>query len=225
MMNSASQHPAPESGARPITVAIIEDHPLFCEALARTIAARDGMSVVAEAETGRDGIDAVKKTHPRVCVLDLGLPDIEGSAVLQQVLRDDPSVRVLVLSGAWDSDTVYAMIEAGAAGFQRKTAKPNEIADAVERVAAGQTVLPPELHSGLVEQIRARRPESRTPLSERELEILKAVAEGSSAAEIASSLNLAESTVKAHLTRIYDRLGVSERAAAVAQAIRMGLIE
>lgn len=224
-MSPASAQTATDGGAEQITVAIIEDHPLFREALARTIGGHENMAVVGEAETGRAGIDLVRELRPRVCVLDLGLPDVEGATVLERLLADDPELSVLVLSGAWDSDVVYAMIEAGASGFELKTAGPAELAGAIEAVARGETVLPAELHGGLVEQIRARRSDRRPGLSEREIEILRAVADGSSAAEIAASLNLAESTVKTHLTRIYDKLGVSERAAAVAQAIRSGLID
>jgi two-component system nitrate/nitrite response regulator NarL len=220
--DSAQQRP---DGDGPITVAIIEDHPLFREALTRALKERGNLAVVAAVGTGREGIDAVNEFHPRVCVLDLGLPDMEGAAVLERLLRDDPALRVLVLSGDWQSDVVYAMIEAGAAGFERKTAGPDELLEAVRVVARGESVIPQELHAGLAEQIRARRSESAPALSEREIEILKALAEGRSAAEVAAQMNLAESTVKTQLTRIYDKLGVSERAAAVAKAFRTGLID
>lgn len=208
-----------------ITVAIIEDHPLFREALARTIRARDDMEIVGEAETGSEGIEMVRRTHPTVCVLDLGLPDIDGAQVLSRVMLDDPEMRVLVLSGDWTSEGVYSMLEAGASGYELKTAGSERLVTDIACIARGETVLPDQLHKGLTREIRARRRHSGASLSEREVEILREVAAGHSAAGIANKLNLAESTIKTHLTRIYDKLGVADRAAAVAAAIRSGAIE
>lgn len=213
------------NGSTPTTVVIIEDHPLFREALARTISARDDLQLVGEAENGRQGIELIKSTHPDVCVLDLGLPDLPGGKVLDGVLEEDPDLRVLVLSGDWTSDLVYSMIEAGAAGYELKTAGPEQLAVAIRAIARGETVLPAKLHEGLAQEIRARRNDSVPSLSDRELDILREVAAGHSAGEIAANMNIAESTVKTHLTRIYDKLGVPERAAAVAAAIRAGLID
>jgi two-component system nitrate/nitrite response regulator NarL len=208
-----------------VSVVVIEDHPLFREALTRTIRDRVGMKVVAEVGLGREGIDAVRETRPDVCVLDLVLPDISGVRVLSELGSISPDTRVLVVSGDWDDDIVYAMLAAGASGFQLKTAGAAQLGEAIAAIARGETVLPPELHGGIAAQIRAHSTDSRPSLTDREVEILRAVADGHSAAEIGSELNLAESTVKTHLTRIYDKLGVSERAAAVAYAMRHGLID
>ncbi|MBI2692062.1 MAG: response regulator transcription factor [Solirubrobacterales bacterium] len=208
-----------------IDVVVVEDHPMFREALTRAIRARDDMKVVAATGSGREAMKAVRDLSPQVCVLDLGLPDIDGVEVLKCVVSEELDTRVLVLSGDGDSEVVYALIEAGASGFERKTAGPGELVEAIVAVAGGETVLPKELLGGLAEQIRAHRSPPGPMLSDRELEILREVAEGFTAAEIATKLHLAESTVKTHLTRIYDKLGVSERAAAVAQAMRHGLID
>jgi two-component system nitrate/nitrite response regulator NarL len=213
------------NGSHPVTVAIIEDHPLFREALARTINARDDLQLVGEAANGIEGIELIVQTQADVCVLDLGLPDMDGRKVLERLLSEDPDLRVLVLSGDWTSDLVYSVIESGAAGYELKTAGPEQLAVAIRAIARGETVLPAKLHEGLAQEIRARRSDSVPSLSDREIEILREVAAGHSAGEIADNLGLAESTVKTHLTRIYDKLGVSERAAAVAVAIRAGLIE
>lgn len=207
-----------------INVIVVEDHPMFRDALTRAIRADDDMAVVAEVGSGREALDALRANHAQVCVLDLGLPDIAGEKVLDQVIEEELDTRVLVLSGDCDSEVVYAMIEAGAAGFELKTTGPGELVGAIKAVARGETVFPASLHGAIAEQIRSHRTDSRPALTDRELEILREVADGRSAAEIASTLHLSESTVKTHLTRIYDKLGVSERAAAVAHAMRHGLI-
>ncbi|MBJ7353874.1 MAG: response regulator transcription factor [Thermoleophilaceae bacterium] len=198
---------------------------MFREAVVRAISAREGMLVVGQTEFGREAIEFVRRNPPTVCVLDLGLPDLAGAKVLETLMAEHPETRVLVLSGECDSEVVYAMIEAGASGFELKTAGAGEIVDAVEAVAQGRTVLPAEVHQGLASAIRARRTDTAPPLTPRELEILQSVAMGHSAGEIAKELNLAESTIKTHLTRIYDKIGVSERAAAVAEGIRHGWID
>jgi two-component system nitrate/nitrite response regulator NarL len=206
-------------------IVVVEDHPMFREALIHAIDAREDMTVVAETGSGREAIETLRSLHPQVCVLDLGLPDIDGVEVLKRVMTEELETRVLVLSGDCDSEVVYSLIEAGASGFERKTAGPGELVGAIAAVARGETVLPADVLGGLAEQIRGHRSPAGATLSERELEILLEVAEGHSAAEIATTLHLAESTVKTHLTRIYDKLGVSERAAAVATALRRGVIE
>jgi two-component system nitrate/nitrite response regulator NarL len=206
-------------------ILVVEDHPMFREALIHAIDSRDDMTVIGETGSGREAIETLRSLRPQVCVLDLGLPDIDGVEVLKRVTAEEMETRVLVLSGECDSEVVYSLLEAGASGFERKTAGPSELVGAIAAVARGETVLPAELLGGLAEQIRGHRSPAGATLSDRELEILLEVAEGHSAAEIAANLHLAESTVKTHLTRIYDKLGVSERAAAVATALRRGVIE
>ncbi len=211
--------------ARPaISVVIVDDHPLFGEALARAVSARDDMTVVAQAASGEEALAAVRDHSPDVCVLDLGLPDMGGERVLEQIIEEGHRTRVLVLSGVVKSEVVYDMIQAGAGGFELKTAGPEEIGRAISAVARGETFLPEELHSGIAEQIRSHRGQEQPTLSERETEILQLVSDGLSAADIGHQLGMAESTTKTHLARIYDKLSVSERAAAVARAMRLGLI-
>ncbi|MGH2960561.1 MAG: response regulator [Solirubrobacterales bacterium] len=211
--------------ARTIDVVVVEDHPMYRDALTRAIRSRNDMSVVAECGSGREALELLRDLQPQVCVLDLGLPDIEGTEVLAHVISEQLPTRVLVLSGDADSDVVYTLLEAGATGFELKTTGPGQLVDSIAKVGRGETVLPSELLTGLAEQIRAHRSAPVLALTERELQILREVAEGHSAAEIADTLHLAESTIKTHLARIYDKLGVSERAAAVAQAMRHGIID
>lgn len=212
------------SDAPNIRVLIVDDHPLFADALVRAVNGREDMSVVARVESGEAALEVMRERSPSVCVLDLGLPDIRGEVVLERVVAEELPTRILILSGECDSETVYGMIEAGAAGFEVKTAGTEEIGEAIAVVAKGETFLPATLHGAIADQIRAHRVKQRSSLSSREVEILQLVSNGLSASEIGDQLGLAESTAKTHLARIYDKLGVSERAAAVAQAMRAGII-
>ncbi len=204
---------------------MVDDHPLFREAMARIIDRRDDMELVGAVSSGGAAIEAVLNYEPTVCVLDLELPDMSGTRVMQRLSSSDIETRILVVSGSCGSDEAYDLIEAGASGIELKTAGSEELASAVAAVASGEMVLPGELLAGVAHQIRSRRSDAGPSLSDREVDILRAVADGQSASEIGADLSLAESTVKTHLTRIYDKLGVSERAAAVAVAIRHGLID
>jgi two-component system nitrate/nitrite response regulator NarL len=211
--------------AESISVVVVDDHPLFRDAMSRIIEGRDDMHLVDAVSSGGAAIDSVHDHHPTVCVLDLELPDMNGMRVIARLNSEQSETRILVVSGHCDSESVYEVIEAGASGIEMKTAGSIELGAAIAAVASGETVLPEELLDGIAQQIRSRRSEAGPALSEREIEIISAVARGLPAGQIASELNLAESTIKTHLTRIYDKLGVSERAAAVAVAIRHGLID
>lgn len=208
-----------------MTVVVVDDHPLFRHALTEAVLARGETDVIAEFGSSAEAIEAMPQLEPDVCVIDLSSPEIDPIDVLKEVCASSPTTRVLMLTSDCQSDRVWSMIEEGAAGVALKTAEADELADAVIAVARGEAVIPQRLHQGIAQQIRSRRLEARHQLSSRELEILRSVAEGNSAAEIAAHLSLAESTVKTHLTRVYDKLGVSERAAAVAEAMRRGLID
>jgi two-component system nitrate/nitrite response regulator NarL len=140
-------------------------------------------------------------------------------------VRDGLATRVLLLSAFSESAIVYKALEQGAAGFLPKEATPEEIADAVVACAGGRNVVPPELASALVSQIRLRAVIEAPALSQREREILGLIAAGKTVREIARELFLSVSTVKTHVQHLYEKLGVSDRAAAVAEAMRHGLIE
>jgi two-component system nitrate/nitrite response regulator NarL len=145
--------------------------------------------------------------------------------VLNALTRDGDPTRVVLLSAYLDGATAFEAVAAGAAAYLSKDADGARIADAIAAVARGETVIGQEVQSGLAQQIRAQRDGRRTLLSEREREVLGHVAEGRSAPEIGRLLFLSTATVKGHLQSLYDKLGVSDRAAAVAEAMRRGLLE
>jgi two-component system nitrate/nitrite response regulator NarL len=204
---------------------IAEDHPISRHGLSDTIKRRPHLELIAQAENGTDALEEIRRLAPDVAVLDMKMPGLDGVDVTHAVSRDGLPTRILFLSAYLESAAVYKAIEAGARGYISKDSEPEAICEAIAVVARGGTVFGPETHSAIRQEIRGRGSESPSPLSPREREILRLIADGHSAAEIAAKLFLSPATVKTHLQRIYGKLGVSERAAAVAEAMRTGLLE
>lgn len=210
---------------RRIEVVVIDDHPFFRDGVSRGLTNSGLITVVAEAENGRDGLAAIAEHRPQVAVVDYQMPDLDGIAVTQAVVRDGLPTRVLLLSAITDSPVVFRALEVGAAGYLSKDARRAEIVDAVLSVAQGRTVVPPELAGSLAQEIRLRAQPTGPVLSERELQVLKGFARGLSIPQLARELFIGVSTVKTHTQRLYEKLGVSDRAAAVAEGMRRGLLE
>jgi two-component system nitrate/nitrite response regulator NarL len=213
------------SGRQKVRVVVADDHPLYRDGVVRALTASGQIEVVAEAADGREALDEIREQSPDVALLDYKLPDLDGVSVLQAVVRDSLGTRVLLLSAFTDSGLVYEALQIGAAGYLPKEAKREEIVDAVLACARGDLVLPPDLTSGLVSEIRMRRTTDAPALTDREREVLRLIADGKSLPEIAKELYLGVTTVKTHAQHLYEKLGVSDRAAAVAEAMRRRLIE
>jgi two-component system nitrate/nitrite response regulator NarL len=211
-------------GAR-ITVFVAEDHPVFQQAVTRAVQGRKELELVGAAADGETALEEIRSLQPAVALLDLRLPILDGLDVLRAVQRDKLSTRVVMLSADSSSGLVYDAVKLGAAGFLTKAATLDQICDAVVAVAKGETVLAPEVQSGLVHELRERDVPIRPLLSARELEILKLISNGLSGPEIGSRLYISSSTVKTHVKSVLDKLGVNDRAAAVAEGMRRGLIE
>jgi two-component system, NarL family, nitrate/nitrite response regulator NarL len=214
---------APEK--KRVTVVVADDHPLYREGVVRALLASGQIEIVAEAEDGRSALTAIQEHLPDVALLDYKLPDLDGVAVTHAIVREQLPTRVLLVSAFTDSGIVYKALETGAAGFISKEARREQIADAVLACARGENVVPPEVASGLVSEIRLRKQHDAPALTPREQEILHLIAAGNSLPQIAKDLYLGLTTVKTHVQHLYEKLGVSDRAAAVASAMRRGLIE
>jgi two-component system nitrate/nitrite response regulator NarL len=209
-----------------VSVVVADDHPLFREGIERAVRERPDLQLVGAAADGRKALAQIRELTPQVAVLDVRLPDLDGLQVLNAVVRDGLPTRVLFLSASGDPEVVYRAVQGGAAGYFRKEADRDAILNGIAAVASGRTAIEPELQAGVFDQIRLRgTSEERPILTAREREVLGLMADGLSAPQIAQRLIVAPPTVKTHQARLYEKLGVSDRAAAVAEAMRRGLLE
>jgi two-component system, NarL family, nitrate/nitrite response regulator NarL len=213
-----------DSGKK-VRVVVADDHPLYREGVVRALVATGQIEVLAEAENGRQALKQIEEHEPQVAVLDYKLPELDGLQVTHAIVRDALPTRILMLSAFTESGIVYKALEAGVAGYLPKEARREQIADAVLACARGEHVVPPEVAAGLVSEIRLRATNDAPALTERERQVLKSISDGKSLPQIASELYLGVTTVKTHVQHLYEKLGVSDRAAAVAEAMRRSLIE
>jgi two-component system nitrate/nitrite response regulator NarL len=212
-------------GTQRVRVFIAEDHPLYREGLRRAIKERPDLELVGESGDGREALCQLQELRPHVAIVDVRLPGLDGVALTLALSRDRVPTRVVLLSALTDSAVVYNGIAAGAAAYLSKDADRHRICNTIASVARGEVVLSDEIHAGIARQIRDRREPLRPLLTRREREILNLVAAGASSPDIARQLFLSPATVKTHLQNLYEKLEVSDRAAAVAEAMRRGILE
>jgi two-component system nitrate/nitrite response regulator NarL len=208
-----------------VAVLVADDHPVYREGIVRAVKERPELELLAEVATGREALMAIAELRPHVAVLDMKLPDLDGSQVLRAINRDELPTKVVFVSAYIDSEIVYAAIGGGARAYLSKDATRQQICDAVAAVARGGTVFASEVQTGLAREIQMRSADTDVVLTSREREILALTAQGLLAPEIGRRLYLSPATIKTHLQRVYGKLGVSDRAAAVAEAMRRGLLE
>ena len=207
------------------TVVVGDDHPMYREGVVRAMKETGRIEVVAVAGDGRAALAAIREHQPAVALLDYRMPELDGLAVVAAVVRDGLPTQVLLLSATDDPATVYEALAAGAAGYLTKESDRDEIVAAVIQCARGEGYVPTHVASGLANEVRHRSRGDATLLSPREAEIITMIAEGLSVPAIATRLHLAPTTVRTHVQNLYGQLGVSDRAAAVAEAMRRRLVE
>ena len=207
------------------TVVVGDDHPMYRAGVVSALKESGRIKVVAEVGDGRAALDAIREHQPAVALLDYRMPELDGLAVVAAVARDGLATQVLLLSATEDPATVYEALAAGAAGYLTKESDRDEIVAAVIKCARGQGYVPTNIASGLANEVRHRARGDATLLSPREAEIITMIAEGLSVPDIAARLHLAPTTVRTHVQNLYAKLGVSDRAAAVAEAMRRRLVE
>jgi DNA-binding NarL/FixJ family response regulator len=204
-----------------ISLLIVDDHPVVRDGLRGMFGADPRFEVVGEAGDGAEAVAVAERLRPDVILMDLRMPGTDGAAAIRELAKRGVPSRVLVLT-TYDTDShVLPAIEAGATGYLLKDAPRDELFRAVEAAARGQAVLSPTVATRLMGQMRQPASES---LSQRELEVLELIAQGSTNREAAKQLLISEATVKSHLLHVYAKLGVNDRAAAVATAFSRGLL-
>jgi two-component system nitrate/nitrite response regulator NarL len=204
-------------------VFVAEDHPLYREGLVESISKRPDIELVGEAADGRRALERILDLKPDVALLDLKLPELDGIGVLRAIGGNQAVTRTVLLSAYADGDLILEAFEAGAAGYLSKEAVGDEVCAAIKAAGTGQRVISPGLEHRLAEEI-SRRNDERSKLSFRETEILELMAEGLPNTAIGERLNVSESTVKTYASRAFEKLGVSNRGAAIAEAMRRGIL-
>ncbi|HKR11494.1 MAG TPA: response regulator transcription factor [Pyrinomonadaceae bacterium] len=202
-----------------IRVFSVDDHPLLREGVSALINNQPDMTLVAEASNGAEAITLFKQHMPDVTLLDLRLPDMSGIDILIAIRSEFPEARVIILTTFEGDVEIHRALQAGARGYLLKNMPPSELLDVIRQVHAGKKRIPPAIASHLAEHM------SDESLTEREVEVLRQVADGNKNRDIAKKLFISEETVKVHIKHIMEKLGATDRTQAVAIGVRRGIIQ
>jgi DNA-binding NarL/FixJ family response regulator len=200
---------------------LVDDHPVVREGLRGMLEAEPDLTVVGEAGSGDEAVALDRVAAPDVVLMDLRMPGLDGVGATKRILREQPGRRIVVLTTYETDADILRAVEAGASGYLLKDASRAELANAIRAAARGETVLAPSVAGKLVNRVRNPEPQ---PLSAREVEVLRLVAKGGTNADIGRALHIGEATVKTHLLRVFGKLGVSDRTAAVTTAMGRNLL-
>jgi NarL family two-component system response regulator LiaR len=205
-----------------IKILIVDDHPMMREALQMAFIGEADLKVIGEAPDGATALKMLKTLAPNIVLMDLLMPKMDGVETIAKILKTNPQMKILVVSSMEDEERVVAAIQAGALGYFPKTAPREYLLEAIRKVADGIPYMPAGITLKLFQGLRRAKTgsaiETEIPLTKRQQEILSLMAEGHSDAEIGRTLHLQESTVRAHVHGIVQRLGLETRAQAIAYA-------
>lgn len=211
-----------------IKVLLVDDHEMVRIGLAAVLGTEDGIEVVGEAGSGEEGIRLAQEYNPDVVLMDLVMDGMDGIETTKQLMKLYPDIKVIVLTSYLDDEKMYPVIEAGAFSYLLKTSRANEVADAIRAAARGQSVLESQVASKMMNRFR-NNAKGESPaykeLTEREMEVLRLLAQGKSNQDIADQLIIGIKTVKFHVTNILAKLGVEDRTQAAIYAYKNGLAE
>ncbi len=202
----------------PIRVLCVDDHRLLREGIARIIGLQPDMAVIAEASNGEEAIEQFKRHKPDVTLMDLQLPRMNGLEAIRVIKTEQPDARIVVLTMYQGDEDIYRAIQSGAAGYLLKDTVPEDLIRVIREVHSGRRVLPPEIAAAL--ELRASQPS----LTLRELQVLELLATGKRNKEIAAELGISGDTASAHIKSIFVKFNVHDRTAALAEALRRGII-
>lgn len=204
-----------------IRVVVADDHPIVRQGVVALLEEESDIEVVADVADGRAALSAALAENPDVVLMDLRMPDLDGVEATKAVRERRPDIAVLVLTTYDTDEAIVRAVEAGAAGYMLKDSPTEDLVDAIRRAAAGERVLAPPITKRIADRVHKISPDA---LTSREIDVLREVANGNTNAEIGERLHISEATVKTHLIHIYDKLAVSDRAAAVARAYEKGVL-
>ena len=206
-----------------IKILIADDHPLVREGLRGLIATEPDMELIGEASDGDEAVKLARSLQPDVILLDLVMPNKTGIEAIIEIKQDDPDARILVVTSFGEDENVFPAIKAGALGYLLKDSSPRELLDAIREVYRGEPSLHPSVALKLIRELNQPSPPNEgTPLTEREVEVLKLVAQGLSNHEICETLVIAERTVSKHVSSIIEKLHVSNRTQVALYALKEG---
>jgi DNA-binding NarL/FixJ family response regulator len=210
-------------------ILIADDHPLLREALCQVFSNQKDMEIVGQAGNGEEAIDLASQLKPDILVMDIVMPKFDGLEASRQIKKIAPNTAILILTAYDDDNYVLGLLEAGATGYLMKSAKGQDLVEAVRAVRAGESVLHPKIIEKLLKQAMAKPAETvelkiKDLLSDREMEMLKLLATGMSNKEIAEKLCLSLRTVKAHMSHIFTKMNVASRSEALVESLKKGLL-
>jgi DNA-binding NarL/FixJ family response regulator len=207
-----------------IRVLIADDHPVVRQGLRTFLGTVDGIEIVGEATDGSEAVELTEQLKPDVVLMDLGMPNVDGIEATKRIVESDGNAKVIALTSFATDDKVFPSIRAGAVGYLLKEAEPADLAEAIRKVHRGESILHPSITERLMQEVAASTPRAhRTDLTRRELEVLRLIARGLSNREIGSELEVAEKTVKTHVSNVLSKLGLADRTQAALYAVQHGL--
>lgn len=216
-----------KTSSEPIRLMIADDHNVVRSGLQFLMLTEPGIEIVGEAANGLTAVHLVQQLSPDVTLLDLQMPQMGGIEAIQAIKQFNPDARILVLTSFADDDHVFAAIKAGALGYLLKDSTPQELIQAIRDVNAGESSLHPKIARKLIQELNrpTELPPTEEPLTQREMEVLKLLAQGLPNQEIADRLVITERTVRAHVSSILAKLHLANRTQAALYALRKGLAE
>jgi DNA-binding NarL/FixJ family response regulator len=205
---------------------IADDHPVVREGLAAMLAREADIEVVGEAVNGREAIELARERHPDIVLMDLRMPEVDGVAAMRAIKADNPEIQFIILTTYDNDENIFQGIEAGARAYLLKDSPREEMFRAIRVVSQGGSLIEPAVAGKVLDRFITLSRQAQAPelLSEREIEVLRLIAGGTSNKAVAAGLNISESTVKTHVQSIYNKLGVNGRTEAVTEAIKRGII-
>ena len=202
-----------------IRILTVDDHPLLRKGIAVLVNAESDLKLVAEASNGEEAIDAFRSHRPDVTLMDLQMPEVDGLGAIEEIRREFPAARIIVLTTYSGDMQVLRALKAGARAYILKGLVHKELLDTIRAVHAGQMRIPAEIAAELAEHA------TDDALTEREIDVLRLIASGNSNKQIADRLSIGEATVKSHVTNILSKLGANDRAHAVTISLKRGIID